>query len=616
MTWKRTLRRLIPYAVASGLLVGLQHSPVVETANLLVYDLALHLRNRTNDAGDETLTWPITVVGIDEADLERYSWPLDDNLLCSALQRIDALGARAIGLDLYRDQAKPCLQQEIQRNPRLISIRNEADGIAAIPGTPARQQAFNDLVMDADRVVRRDLVHVGGQDEAVRSLPLRLLETAAESPGLDQRLELLQDHHWLAEESGGYRNLDSAGYQTMLPVYPPGRYPSLSLADLLEGKVTAEQIRDRVVLIGSTARSLRDLFEIPHSRFTQGSQFFEVSGVELHAQRLEALQRLLQNEQPELVTAQGWQRALLTLAMALLGVVIAERPSRIRRSVLLLFIAAAALSAVVFSLTITGIWVGLTMPYFSLVLVGSSGILGRGVESQRHQQEMRRLLGQTSSPAVAQQLWEQREDLIKDGRFTGREQWVTVLFSDICSFTGLSEQLPPSSLMQWLNRGISIGVKAVTSRGGVVNKFTGDGMLAVFGAPVSSGADKDAANAVAAALAIQQQIADLNRSLTKEGQPAMRIRIGIHSGKVITGSLGSSERLEYAVIGDTVNCASRLESLQKERHEGLVRVLLSSETQVLLKALPPQVQSETWGAISIKGRQDPLEVIELKSTPQ
>ena len=254
------------------------------------------------------------------------------------------------------------------------------------------------------------------------------------------------------------------------------------------------------------------------------------------------------------------------------------------------------------------------MPFFSLVLIGGSGIFGRGVQSQRHQLEMRRLLGQTSSPAVAQQLWDQREDLIKDGRFAGREQWVTVLISDTCSFTGLSEQLPPSSLMQWLNRGISIGVQAVTSRGGMVNKFTGDGMLAVFGAPVSSGADVDAANAVTAALAIQQQIADLNRSPSEEGQPAMRIRIGIHSGTVLTGSLGSSERLEYAVIGDTVNCASRLESLHKERQEGAVRVLLSSETQNLLTGLPPQVHSEPWGAINVKGRQGPLEVIELKST--
>ena len=260
MSWQRTLRRLIPYAIASGLLIGLQHSPLVETSNLLVYDLAISVRNRTNDDNEERLAWPVTVVGINEADLKRYGWPLDDRLLCSALQRINDLGARAIGLDLYRDQAQSCLQHEIQRNPRLISIRNEADGIAAIPGTPARQQAFNDLVMDADRVVRRDLVHVGGQEEAVRSLPLRLLEVATETPDLEQDLERLQEHHWLMEQSGGYRDLDSAGYQTMLAVYPPGRYPSLSLSDLLEENVTAEQIRNRVVLIGSTARSLRDLF--------------------------------------------------------------------------------------------------------------------------------------------------------------------------------------------------------------------------------------------------------------------------------------------------------------------------------------------------------------------
>ena len=85
MNWNRTLGRLVPYAVAAGLLVGLQHSPAVETANLLVYDLALYLRNRTNEAGKELLPWPITVVGINEADLERYSWPLNDSLLCSSL---------------------------------------------------------------------------------------------------------------------------------------------------------------------------------------------------------------------------------------------------------------------------------------------------------------------------------------------------------------------------------------------------------------------------------------------------------------------------------------------------------------------------------------------------
>ena len=614
MNWQRLIRQAIPYAAATGLLVGLQQSPLVETANLLVYDLAINLRNRSNDDEAKDLNWPITVVGINEDDIKRYGWPIDDTLLCRALKQLDALGASAIGLDLYRDQAKPCLQNEIQHNPRLISIRNEANGIAAIPGAPARQQAFNDLVMDADRVVRRDLVHVGGQAEAVRSLPLRLLETASQTSGLDRQLEQLKDHHWLREQSGGYQSLDAAGYQAMLSVYPPGRYPVLDLSDLLEGEVREEMIRGRMVLIGNVAPSLRDLFEIPHSRFISGSQFFEVSGVELHAQRLEALQRLLQSRAPEIVTAQGWQRTLLLLVMMLVGGVIAERPARIRRSLVLLSAATILLVGTVFGLTLGGIWIGLTMPLSGLVVISGSGILRRGIQSQRHQQEMRRLLGQTSSPAIAQQLWDQREDLIKDGRFTGRERQVTVLFSDTCSFTSVSEQLSPSALMQWLNRGMSIGVDAVTSRGGIVNKFTGDGMLAVFGAPVSNGKKVDADSAVAAALAIQEQILTLNEALAVEGQPALRMRIGIHSGPVLTGSLGSSKRLEYAVIGDTVNCASRLEGLEKNRHETMVRVLISGDTMALLEALPPDAISEAWGSIQVKGRQKPLEVIEIKST--
>ena len=614
MNWQRLIRQAIPYAAATGLLVALQQSPLVETANLLVYDLAINLRNRSSDGGAKDLKWPITVVGINEADIKRYGWPLDDTLLCRALQQLNTLGASAIGLDLYRDQAKPCLQDEIQRNPRLISIRNQLNGITAIPGAPTRQQAFNDLVVDADRVVRRDLIHVGGQEEALRSLPLRLLETASQTRDLDRQLEQLNEHHWLNGQSGGYQDLDAAGYQAMLPVYPPGRYPIVDLAALLEGEVGQDMISGRVVLIGNVAPSLRDLFEIPHSRFVSNSQFLEIPGVELHAQRLEALQRLLQSSTPDIVTMHGWQRSLLLLAIMLLGVLIAERPARIRRSLVLLSGATILLVGTVFGLTLCGIWIGLTMPLSGLVVISGSGILRRGIQSQRHQQEMRRLLGQTSSPAVAQQLWDQREDLIKDGRFAGREQQVTVLFSDICSFTSVSEQLNPSELMQWLNRGMSIGVDAVTSRGGIVNKFTGDGMLAVFGAPVSKSPAMDAWQAVAAAVAIQNQISTLNEALAREGQPRLCMRIGIHSGPVLTGSLGSSKRLEYAVIGDTVNCASRLESLEKDRHQGMVRILVSGETQYLLETLPPHVTSESWGMVLIKGRLEPLEVIELRST--
>ncbi len=609
MKWSQ---RVLPYGLASVALIALYQSPVVETANLLIYDLIASMR----EAGSPSSETPITLVGIDEQDLKTYGWPIADRHLCKAIQTLHNAGASAIGLDLYRDQsqtpAKGCLSKLVESTPRLISIRNIAEVIPAIPGTPAKQQAFNDLVVDADRVVRRDLVHVGGQDGNIRSLPLRLLETATGNPRIHRQLEALPSRIWLRANSGGFRNLDAAGYQTMLPVHPPGRFPIVSLRALLAGRVEASSIRGRIVLIGSTAPSLKDQFEIPQSRFDLSERFLELPGVELHAQRLEALQNLLSHGHSSIHAATQLQRTLLLAAMLLLGLAIGEAPGRIRQNILVLGLSALALIGTTVLLLFEGFWIGIALPLSGLILFGSTGILRRGAISQRHQQEMARLLGQATSPAVAQQLWEQRADLIQDGRFAGREQPVTILFTDTCHFTQVSEQLSPAALMDWLNAGMAIGVDAVTSRGGMVNKFTGDGMLAVFGAPVSAGMERDASQALEAARAIQRGIATLNRNLQARGTLPLKLRIGIHSGLVLTGSLGSRSRLEYAVIGDTVNCASRLESLDKDRHQGWVRILISAESLTLAGVNPKDGSVMDWGEVHVKGRTEPLRVFEWR----
>jgi adenylate cyclase len=305
------------------------------------------------------------------------------------------------------------------------------------------------------------------------------------------------------------------------------------------------------------------------------------------------------------------QRQLLLVAMLVLGIAIAEGPSRIRRSAWLLALGVGGLIGAWSFLLLSGVWIGVAMPLAGLILFGSTGIVRRGAISQHHQQEIRRLLGQATSPAVAQQLWNQRAELIQDGRFTGREQAVTILFSDTCGFTQVSEQLSPAKLMEWLNQGMAISVDAVTNHGGMVNKFTGDGMLAVFGAPISAGKGRDAAQALAAARSIQTGILDLNKTLKRGGSAPLRLRIGIHSGVVLTGSLGSRERLEYAVIGDTVNCASRLESVHKERHQGFVRVLVSSTTLALADESLEQPSLIDWGEVTVKGRQEAIRVFEL-----
>jgi adenylate cyclase len=233
--------------------------------------------------------------------------------------------------------------------------------------------------------------------------------------------------------------------------------------------------------------------------------------------------------------------------------------------------------------------------------------------SQQHSQQIKQLLGQTTSPAVAQQLWEQRDELLSDGRFEGRELPITVIFTDTVSFTSVSEKLNPRELMDWLNRGMAICVPAVTKRGGMVNKFTGDGMLAVFGVPIKQDISADAQAAIEASKEIKAGIEKLNMEFRAEGLPEMLIRLGIHSGDALVGSMGSAERIEYAVIGDSVNCASRLESLDKHRHNGVLRVLMSSNTLELLdQKFRNSLILESWGAVQVKGRNEPLKVSELK----
>ena len=142
---------------------------------------------------------------------------------------------------------------------------------------------------------------------------------------------------------------------------------------------------------------------------------------------------------------------------------------------------------------------------------------------------------------MAQQLWDQREELLSNGRFEGQQLPITVLFTDTASFTSVSERLSPEELMDWLNRGMAICVPAVTRRGGMVNKFTGDGMLAVFGVPVRQDPTAEAAAALEAAREIQAA-KQLNAELLQEGAPEMRVRAGIHSGEALVGSMGSADR--------------------------------------------------------------------------
>ena len=604
-----------PYLAALGVLVLLRSTGLAQTLDLVIYDLIT--TQRSEGSGQDQ---PITIIGIEESDIQRFGWPIDDGLFCDAFDALNAGGATAIGFDIYRDKGvgpdQQCLRDRFRDEPTLVSIFNVAANIAAVPGTPPERQSYNDMSLDGDRVVRRDLVHVMDQDEATVAFPLRVLEVATGDRSLRKALDSgTHQGAWLTTNGGGYHNEIDAGLgiQRLLRFREPGSYASYSLAELLDSKVPEEMIRGQIVLIGSTAPSLRDLFEVPYTRFHRGESLFEVSGVEIHANRLATL---IDERNGNLVQGwimPGWGNLLLVVGFAASGLLLGERIEKQRLSILAVLLLTAGAAGGLSVLLWNHIWIGMTMPLTGLLSFSGAAWLRRGVESQHHSEQVQRLLGQTTSPAVAQQLWEQRDELLNDGRFKGQQLPITALFTDTASFTSVSEGMSPRELMDWLNRGMEICVPAVTQREGMVNKFTGDGMLAVFGVPLPGDPSAEAQAAIEAAFEIKSGLERLNAELKSEGAPTMRVRMGVHSGEALVGSMGSAERLEYAVIGDAVNCASRLESYDKNRHEGVLRVLVSSTTLELLSAeFRASLNLDYWGPVQVKGRDEPLDVSELK----
>jgi adenylate cyclase len=185
----------------------------------------------------------------------------------------------------------------------------------------------------------------------------------------------------------------------------------------------------------------------------------------------------------------------------------------------------------------------------------------------------------------------------------GEERDVTVLFSDIRSFTSISESLAPKELVAQLNDYFTGMARAIDGHHGVIDKFIGDAVMALFGAPLSR--PDDAANALRAALAMGEALDRLNVERAAKGLPAWQFGVGVNTGRVVAGTLGSEQRWSYTVIGDAVNAASRLESATKELG---ARIVVSARTKDLAG---PGFRWKPLGRISVKGKTESLEVFEL-----
>jgi class 3 adenylate cyclase len=254
-------------------------------------------------------------------------------------------------------------------------------------------------------------------------------------------------------------------------------------------------------------------------------------------------------------------------------------------------------------------WVPLASPALGFVLAVGIVITYRAYHAHQKQHIVMRLLGQNTSPEIAQALWQGRDRLLKSGKLPGIRLTATMVFADIKDFSTLSERMTPEALLDWLNELLEVITQEVLERKGIINKFTGDGVMAVFGVPISRRdkreVEEDARAAVACAMAMSDRLEEMNQNWQRQGLPIIQMRVGIFTGPVVVGSLGGKDRLEYGVIGDSVNTAARLEGCEKHRQPTNCRVLIGYETLVHLQG---QYEVESWGLLALKGKQQMVDV--------
>ncbi len=202
------------------------------------------------------------------------------------------------------------------------------------------------------------------------------------------------------------------------------------------------------------------------------------------------------------------------------------------------------------------------------------------------------------STVVDQVLGSTDENLLK-----GEVRPIGVLFCDVRGFTSISERLTPRQVVQFLNRFYSLTTSIVKRNGGSTNQFIGDEVFAIFGAPDSSG--DDAYHTVVAALEMREGLQGLNQEFAAIFGQDVYVGIGLHYGVAVAGNMGSSDRINYSVIGDTVNTAKHIEGLTKESPNS---ILMHAEMYALIQ---DRVDAREWGKVPIRGKREPVHVVEV-----
>jgi adenylate cyclase len=613
-------------AIASAAVLFLSRFPSFRDINNLTYDFTV------DHAGLSPPAPNILFVDFDEASFAQIrQYPIPRTLIATAIRRIAAGKPRVLGVDVFLSEPRtPTEDQEMQNalttagnvvlasqaaNGNLPAVRPlpmfcqpedpAADSGFCIDGKPgAMGYALVDMPIEEDGFVRDFNLFTVGHPPSV-SFPIFLAQQYAGEtiqPGRRGTVSFLG--HAVPFHD---RKLSTA----LIGAWGTDPATHISAMDVVNGKVAPETFSDKLVLIGQSSDAARDTFLTPLFRVAGKNGVRErMGGTDILAG---AMRSLLEGRTVH--PAPVWLTWFFLLASAVAAgcfLLFYELGHGVARLLLLMVVCAVV---PMFLYAHWRYWLPFfpsqlamlfTVPLALGLQFVQERLLSREAAQQREQ--LMSLFSSYVDPAVAETIWKRRSEL----SLGGEEHVATVMFTDIRGFTALSAGQPPAEVLRWLNRYLTAMDEVIREHDGFLNKFIGDGLMIIFGLPLSQGGPKqDATRALQAALAMLERVNRLNQEQAADPTlPKLRIGAGIHTGPLMAGSIGSATRQEYSVIGETVNLASRLESLNKSFK---TEILLSEATMEMVGEAFPGLES--LGEARVAGLEEPVPVYTLRTAP-
>ncbi len=591
----------------------LRFSGILEPLEWSVYDQ--YMRWRSLEPSDQR----IVIVGLEEADMKYIGQGyVPDGVYAELLRKLIAMEPRAIGLDIYRDlpyePGHDQLVQIFESTPNLIGVEKVIgdelrERVAPPPVLKQKgQTGANDFILDKDNTIRRMLLTQKTKTgETFYSFGLYLALLYLKTEGISVQIVEGTDNWWqlgnivffpFEKNDGGYVRADAGGYQVFLNYRGSNQHIEIvPFRDILEDKVPKDWGRDRIILIGAVGESFQDLFATPYTQ----SANQRMSGVEIHANITSQIISAALENRPLIRTAPKWLEWLWILLGSGVGATLTwtlRSATNVKRFLLretgfFIFATGGLLGSTYFAF-LNGWWLPIIPPL--LALSGSAIVIISFVA--RSAAGIRKTFGRYLSDEIVATLLESPDGL----QMGGERRKITILTSDLRGFTALSERLSPEEVVKILNFYLSYMADVITAYQGTIDEFMGDGILVLFGAPTQR--HDDAKRAVACAVAMQLEMIKVNQQMKGWGLNPLEMGIGINTGEVVVGNLGSEKRTKYGVVGSQVNLTYRIESYTTGG-----QIIISEPT--LKEAGEQQIKIENQKLVQPKGVQQPICIYEI-----